>query len=121
MILDDYFAYFDAAVQDPAAVEQLVDLFHEDLVFVVNGKKFEGKQAWREFVQMVFGLNEQLIHMYNGWELQSDGHYQTRWAICGKRFETGVYTQEGLDRAKLQDGKIIYLENQPDDVNFLKN
>ncbi len=32
--------------------------------------------------------------------------------MCGNRFETGVYTQEGIDIARLDDeGKIIYLES----------
>lgn len=119
LILDDYFARFDKARQGAAQKEALHELFSEELVFVLNGQEIKGKSNWRAFIDKVYQSNEQLVHMYNGWEQQEDGTYQTRWAICGKRFETGVYTEEGMDIARLDDqGKIVYLENVPDNTAF---
>ncbi|EOT46501.1 MULTISPECIES: nuclear transport factor 2 family protein [Enterococcus] len=119
LILDDYFARFDDARQGAAQKEALHELFSEELVFVLNGQEIKGKSNWRAFIDKVYQSNEQLVHMYNGWEQQEDGTYQTRWAICGKRFETGVYTEEGMDIARLDDqGKIVYLENVPDNTAF---
>lgn len=119
MILDDYFARFDEARNGATQKEALHELFSEELIFVLNGREIKGKENWRAFIEKVYETNEQLVHMYNGWEQQADGTYQTRWAICGKRFETGVYTEEGMDIARLDEqGKIVYLENVPDNTAF---
>ena len=94
-------------------------MFSEDIVFVLNGKSFQGKTAWQNFVRSVFQTNKDLKHMHNGWIKQEDGSFQTQWAICGNRFESGVYTQEGVDIARInENGMIAYLENKPNDAQL---
>jgi len=45
--------------------------------------------------------------------------FETPWAVCGKRATGSVFTQTGKDIAKLdKNGKIIYLENVPDNTNM---
>ena len=119
-VLDNYFKLFDEAKESEESFNKLNALFSDDITFVLNGRTFNGKNAWENFVKQVFGSNKELKHMYNGWEQNEDGTYATKWAICGNRYETGVYTQEGIDVAKLDsNGKIIYLENKPNNSDFL--
>lgn len=119
-VLDNYFKFFDEAKESEESFNKLNALFSDDITFVLNGRTFNGKNAWENFVKQVFASNKELKHMYNGWEQNEDGTYATKWAICGNRYETGVYTQEGIDVAKLDsNGKIIYLENKPNNSDFL--
>ncbi|WP_323703308.1 nuclear transport factor 2 family protein [Mammaliicoccus sp. Dog046] len=118
-VLDAYFKLFDESRYSEESFEQLNALFSDDIEFVLNKQSYHGKAAWIQFVKSVYKSNKDLKHMYNGWVQNEDGSYETKWAICGNRFETGVYTQEGMDIARLNaDGKIIYLENKPNDVTF---
>lgn len=119
-VLDNYFKLFDEAKESEESFNKLNALFSDDITFVLNGRTFNGKNAWENFVKQVFGSNKELKHMYNGWEQNEDGTYATKWAICGNRYKTGVYTQEGIDIARLDiNGKIIYLENKPNNSDFL--
>lgn len=120
--LDAYFILFDEARYSDESFDKLNDLFNDDIEFELNQKSFKGKDAWKQFVKAVYQTNKDLKHMHNGWVEQEDGTFKTHWAICGNRFETGVYTQEGIDIARLDDeGKIIYLENQPEDKALFSN
>ncbi|MCE4979506.1 nuclear transport factor 2 family protein [Mammaliicoccus sciuri] len=121
-ILDEYFILFDEARYSEESFHKLNELFHDDIEFVLNKKTFKGKEAWKQFVKNVYTTNKDLKHMHNGWTQNEDGSYETDWAICGNRYETGVYTQEGKDIARLDaNGKIIYLENQPKDDQLFSN
>ena len=111
-ILDDYFILFDEARYSEESFQQLTNLFSDDIVFVLNGKSFQGKTVWQNFVRSVYQTNKDLKHMHNGWIKQEDGSFQAQWAIYGNRFESGDYTQEGVDIARInENGKIAYLEN----------
>lgn len=119
-VLDSYFKLFDEANNSEEKFDQLNNLFSDDITFVLNGSAYKGKDAWKSFVIQVYSTNKELKHMYNGWQQNDDGSYSTKWAICGNRYKTGVYTQEGTDIARLDnDGKIVYLENCPDNTDFL--
>ncbi|MCD8817805.1 nuclear transport factor 2 family protein [Mammaliicoccus sciuri] len=121
-ILNEYFILFDEARYSEKSFHKLNELFHDDIEFVLNKKTFKGKEAWKQFVKSVYATNKDLKHMHNGWTQNEDGSYETDWAICGNRYETGVYTQEGKDIARLDaKGKIIYLENQPKDDQLFSN
>lgn len=121
-VLDEYFILFDEARYREESFHKLNELFHDDIEFVLNKKTFKGKEAWKQFVKSVYTTNKDLKHMHNGWTQNEDGSYETDWAICGNRYETGVYTQEGKDIARLDaNGKIIYLENQPKDDQLFSN
>lgn len=121
-ILDEYFILFDEARYSEESFHKLNELFHDDIEFVLNKKTFKGKEAWKQFVKSVYTTNKDLKHMHSGWTQNEDGSYETDWAICGNRYETGVYTQEGKDIARLDaNGKIIYLENQPKDDQLFSN
>ncbi|PKI21079.1 polyketide cyclase [Staphylococcus succinus] len=120
--LDAYFKLFDEARYSETSFDALVALFSENITFVLNGHAYHGKEAWANFVKKVFEMNEDLKHMSNGWYQKDDGSYEAKWAICGKRYATGVYTQEGIDIAKLdKDNKISYLENKPYDANLFSS
>ena len=58
--------------------------------------------------------------MYAGWLPSETGDtIETRWAVCGKRADGSVFTQDGTDIARLDaDGKIVYLANVPDDTTM---
>lgn len=115
-ILDNYFKLFDESRYSDESFEKLNDLFSENIEFVLNGRSFKGKHEWKQFIKNVYKKNKDLKHMHNGWIENNDGTFETQWAICGNRFEDGVYTQEGIDIARLDDdGKIVYLENIPKD------
>lgn len=110
-VLDEYFILFDEARYREESFHKLNELFHDDIEFVLNKKTFKGKEAWKQFVKSVYTTNKDLKHMHNGWTQNEDGSY-----------ETGVYTQEGKDIARLDaNGKIIYLENQPKDDQLFSN
>lgn len=118
-ILDDYFILFDEARYSEESFQQLTNLFSDDIVFVLNGKSFQGKTVWQNFVRSVYQTNKDLKHMHNGWIKQEDGSFQAQWAIYGNRFESGDYTQEGVDIARInENGMIAYLENKPNDAQL---
>lgn len=118
-ILDDYFILFDEARYSEESFQQLTNLFSDDIVFVLNGKSFQGKTVWQNFVRSVYQTNKDLKHMHNGWIKQEDGSFQAQWAIYGNRFKSGDYTQEGVDIARInENGKIAYLENKPNDAQL---
>ncbi|MCD8844201.1 polyketide cyclase [Staphylococcus gallinarum] len=120
--LDAYFKLFDDSRVSEESFNRLVALFSEDITFVLNGQAYHGIEAWKQFVRKVFEINADLKHMYDGWIENEDGSFQTRWAVCGKRYETGVYTQEGIDIAKLNEHhQITYLENKPDDSDLFSS
>jgi hypothetical protein len=101
--LNRYFDLFDQSRTSEQAFEELVGLFSEDIVFVLNGHEKQGIENWKLFVKMVFKENADIKHMFEGWK-----------AVEGTdKFQTGK------DIAKLDDnGKISYLENVPDDTNM---
>jgi len=116
--LDRYFDLFDASRTDEQAFTDLVSLFSDKITFVLNGQEQHGIEAWKQFVRMVFTANQDIKHMYAGWVPSAAGDtMETRWAVCGKRADGSVFTQDGMDIARLDaDGKIVYLANVPDDT-----
>ena len=68
----------------------------------------------------MFEKNVDIKHMYEGWKFNEETQkYETRWAVCGKKKDGTVYTQTGIDIAKLdENGKITYLENVPDNAQL---
>ncbi|MGG4145470.1 nuclear transport factor 2 family protein [Paenibacillus algorifonticola] len=117
-ILDDYFQFFDASRTDEQAMEKLLALFTPDVEIVLNGTKRNGFES---FIQTFHQFNSDIKHMWDSWELQDNGSYQTNWAVCGKTAEGAVYAKTGIDIAKLpDDGKIKYLENVQDDKTAFK-
>lgn len=121
--LDRYFDLFDASRTDEQAFSDLVSLFSDDITFVLNGQEQHGIEAWKNFVRMVFTANQDIKHMYEAWLPSADGDtFETRWAVCGKRADGTVFTQDGTDIARLDaDGKIVYLANVPDDAKMFNN
>ncbi|KQO17182.1 hypothetical protein [Paenibacillus sp. Leaf72] len=117
-VLDVYFQLFDASRTDERAMEKLLALFTPDVEIVLNGTKRTGFES---FIKAFHQFNNDIKHMWDSWELQGNGSYQTNWAVCGKTVEGAVYAKTGIDIAKLtDDGKIIYLENVQDDKNAFK-
>lgn len=121
--LDKYFRLFDETRTSEEAKEELMSLFTDDVVFVLNGYKKSGKDQFRAFVTSVYENLIDLKHMYECWKLNEEtGKYETNWAICGKRKDQTVYTQTGVDIVELdENGKIKYIENVPNDSNMFSD
>ncbi|MDN4524654.1 nuclear transport factor 2 family protein [Fictibacillus fluitans] len=120
--LNRYFDLFDQSRTSQKAMEELNHLFTEDMEFVLNGDKKSGIGNWKLFMERVFAANSDIKHMFEGWKKTADtDQYETRWAVCGKTASGKVYTQTGKDIAKLNnEGKIIYLENVPDNTELFQ-
>ncbi|MGF9889169.1 nuclear transport factor 2 family protein [Priestia megaterium] len=118
--LNRYFDLFDQSRTSEQAFEELVGLFSDDIIFVLNGHEKKGIENWKLFVKMVFKENADIKHMFEGWKaVEGTDKFETPWAVCGKRASGSVFTQTGKDIAKLdENGKISYLENVPDDTNM---
>lgn len=121
--LERYFRLFDETRTSEEAKEELMSLFTDDVVFVLNGYTQSVKDKFRAFVTSVYENLIDLKHMYEGWKLNEEtGRYETNWAICGKRKDQTVYTQTGVDIVELdENGKIKYIENVPNDSNMFSD
>ena len=121
--LERYFRLFDKTRTSEEAKEELMSLFTDDVVFVLNGYTQSVKDKFRAFVTSVYENLIDLKHMYEGWKLNEEtGRYETNWAICGKRKDQTVYTQTGVDIVELdENGKIKYIENVPNDSNMFSD
>ena len=121
--LERYFRLFDKTRTSEEAKEELMSLFTDDVVFVLNGYTQSVKDKFRAFVTSVYENLIDLKHMYEGWKLNEEtGRYETNWAICGKRKDQTVYTQTGVDIVELdENGKIKYIENIPKDSNMFSD
>ncbi|OWA36280.1 polyketide cyclase [Saccharibacillus sp. O16] len=111
--LNTYFRLFDEARTSERAMDDLLSLFTPDVEIVLNGSPRTGFEG---FVRAFYANNRDIKHMWDRWELRSDGSYQTNWAVCGQTSTGSVYVQTGVDIARLnEEGKIVYLENVPTD------
>lgn len=121
--LERYFRLFDETRTSEKAKEELMSLFTDDVVFVLNGYTQSVKDKFRAFVTSVYENLIDLKHMYEGWKLNEEtGRYETNWAICGKRKDQTVYTQTGVDIVELdENGRIKYIENVPNDSNMFSD
>lgn len=121
--LERYFRLFDETRTSEEAKEELMSLFTDDVVFVLNGYTQSRKDKFRAFVTSVYENLIDLKHMYEGWKLNEEtGRYETNWAICGKRKDQTIYTQTGVDIVELdENGKIKYIENIPKDSNMFSD
>lgn len=119
-LLEKYFGLFDASRVSKEAREELISIFTEDMSFVLNGFTKTGIEEWKNFLDLMFQNNVDIKHMYEGWKFNEETKkYETRWAVCGKKKDGTVYTQEGIDIAELaEDGRIKYLENVPDEAKL---
>lgn len=107
--LNDYFRLFDASRTDPQAMEQLLDLFIPDVEIVLNGATRNG---FKTFMDTFYQYNIDIKHMHEPWELQTNGTYESRWAVCGMSSQGTVYAKTGIDIARVnEEGKIVFLEN----------
>lgn len=113
-VLDTYFRRYDEAGKGQEQMNELLALFSDDVMIVLNGAEKPGIQAFTQFLNTFFHVHEDIKHMWEGWVKREDGKYETNWAVCGKLTDGRVYTAEGIDIAELDDqGKIVYLENVP--------
>lgn len=121
--LNKYFDLFDQSRTSEEAFEELISLFSDDIIFVLNGIEKKGIDNWKLFVKMVYKENLDLKHMFEGWKaVEGTNTFETSWAVCGKNKSGKVYTQTGKDIAKLdKNGKINYLENVPDNSNLFND
>ncbi|MDA1775319.1 nuclear transport factor 2 family protein [Bacillus cereus] len=114
--LERYFDLFDQSKTSELAMKELLNLFSNEITFILNGHVKEGIDNWESFVKQVFRENSDIKHMFEGWKkVEGTDYYETPWAVCGKRSTGTVFVQTGKDIAKLDDNdKIVYLENIPD-------
>ncbi|WP_169055947.1 nuclear transport factor 2 family protein [Bacillus pumilus] len=113
-VLDTYFRRYDEAGKGQEQMDELLALFSDDVMIVLNGAEKPGIQAFKQFLNTFFHVHVDIKHMWDGWKKREDGKYETNWTVCGKLSDGRVYTAEGIDIAELDDkGKIVYLENVP--------
>lgn len=67
--LERYFRLFDETRTSEKAKEELMSLFTDDVVFVLNGYTQSRKDKFRAFVTSVYENLIDLKHMYEGWKL----------------------------------------------------
>lgn len=67
--LERYFRLFDKTRTSEEAKEELMSLFTDDVVFVLNGYTQSRKDKFRAFVTSVYENLIDLKHMYEGWKL----------------------------------------------------
>lgn len=108
--LERYFTLFDESRVSSEARAKLINIFSQDMSFVLNGYKKDGIREWEKFLDLIFKNNIDIKHMYEGWNFNEESkRYETRWAVCGKKSDGTVYTQVGKDIAELdEEGKIKY-------------
>lgn len=118
-MLNNYFRLFDASRTDERAMQDLLSLFTPDAEIVLNGTSRIGFDG---FMKVFYEYNSDVKHMWDRWELQPDGRYQTNWAVCGQATDGTVYAKTGIDIARVNEaGQIVYLENvQADKEAFSK-
>ncbi len=118
-MLNNYFRLFDASRTDERAMQDLLSLFTPDAEIVLNGTRRTGFDG---FMKVFYEYNNDVKHMWDQWELQPDGSYQTNWAVCGQAADGTVYAKTGIDIARVNEaGLIVYLENvQADQDAFSK-
>jgi hypothetical protein len=121
--LEKYFRLFDESRTSEKAREDLINIFTEDINFVLNGYKSTGIDQFKRFVDSINTNNLDLKHMYEGWNfIEETGRYETRWAVCGKTKDGTVYAHLGKDVVELDgNGKIKYIENIPDNSNLFNS
>ncbi|KOY14733.1 polyketide cyclase [Paenibacillus xylanivorans] len=114
-MLNNYFRLFDASRTDERAMQDLLSLFTLDAEIVLNGTSRTG---FAGFMKTFYEYNSDVKHMWDQWEIQPDGSYQTNWAVCGQAADGTVYAKTGIDIARLNEaGQIVYLENVQADKN----
>ncbi|OAB43317.1 polyketide cyclase [Paenibacillus antarcticus] len=107
--LNNYFRLFDASRIEERALSDLLSLFTPDAEIVFNGTS---RRGFESFIKAFYEHNSDIKHMWDKWELQPDGSYQTNWAVCGQGSDGSVYAKTGIDIARLNEtGQIVYLEN----------
>ena len=112
-MLNNYFRLFDASRTDERAMQDLLSLFIPDAEIVLNGTSRAGFDG---FMKAFYEYNSDVKHMWDRWELQLDGSYQTNWAVCGQATDGTVYAITGIDIARVNEaGQIVYLENVQSD------
>ncbi|MDK8190301.1 nuclear transport factor 2 family protein [Paenibacillus sp. UMB7766-LJ446] len=112
-MLNNYFRLFDASRTDERAMQDLLSLFTPDAEIVLNGTSRTGFDG---FMKAFYEYNSDVKHMWDRWELQPDGSYQTNWAVCGQAADGTVYAKTGIDIARVDEaGQIVYLENVQSD------
>lgn len=67
--LERYFRLFDKTRTSEETKEELMSLFTDDVVFVLNGYTQSRKDKFRAFVTSVYENLIDLKHMYEGWKL----------------------------------------------------
>ncbi|WP_337099931.1 nuclear transport factor 2 family protein [Paenibacillus sp. YIM B09110] len=113
--LNNYFRLFDASRTEKRAMDDLLSMFTPDAEIILNGITKRGIEG---FMKAFYEYNSDVKHMWDKWELQSDGSYRTNWAVCGQAVDGTVYAKKGIDIARLnEEGKIVYLENVQEDKN----
>lgn len=116
-IFDQYFESWDAALLDEAALEDLVDLFADD----VQVKTPQGDANGKEVI--AFGIKTQLkkyVSMKHVWNAKkTDEGFKATWAVIHELKSGEMHAAVGVDFLRLNSaGKIQYLEINPgQDIN----
>ena len=78
--LERYFTLFDESRVSSEARANLINIFSQDMSFVLNGYKKDGIREWEKFLDLIFKNNIDIKHMYEGWNFNEES----------KRYETSI-------------------------------
>lgn len=67
-VLDTYFRRYDEAGKGQEQMDELLALFSDDVMIVLNGAEKPGIQAFTQFLNTFFHVHEDIKHMWDGWK-----------------------------------------------------
>ncbi len=112
-IFDKYFTFWDSALLDESAFNELMDLFADDVVVKAPQGEVKGKD------KLGFGIKETLknyFSMKHVWkEKNTDYGLKATWAVVHELKNGEMHAAVGVDIIQLNEsGKIKHLEIRPE-------
>lgn len=105
-VLDTYFRRYDEAGKGQEQMDELLALFSDDVMIVLNGAKKPGIQAFTQFLNTFFHVHDDIKHMWDGWNKREDGKYETNWAVCGSfRMAVSIQQKELISQSWTTKGR----------------
>ncbi|KRK81112.1 nuclear transport factor 2 family protein [Companilactobacillus nodensis] len=107
--INKYFELSDFASNDEQAVNDIVDLF-ADNVTIRSGldETASNKEETAAFFKAFFSRNKVLKHIHHTQTLEN--YYQTEWSVAGLKDDDSIFALHGFDYYRFdEDGKIVSL------------
>lgn len=111
-VLDRYIALADRAVQDPAALDELVSVFAPDATVHLGDEPVTGFAAIRELYRAHIARHAHSTHYWTTTVLD-DGRLEATWVVAARMADGGLMTAGGIEHATVnEDGLINELRNR---------